>query len=42
MGKYPDVAFMIISNSYVDDLIHSVDSKEKALQLVRETEEILS
>nr|XP_027231042.1 uncharacterized protein LOC113822703 [Penaeus vannamei] len=42
MGKYPDAASMIISNSYVDDIIHSVDSKEKALQLIRETEEILS
>ncbi|XP_069993225.1 uncharacterized protein [Penaeus vannamei] len=42
MGKYPDAASMMISNSYVDDIIHSVDSKEKALQLIRETEEILS
>ncbi|XP_063591692.1 uncharacterized protein LOC134768817 [Penaeus indicus] len=42
MEKYPDAASMIISNSYVDDIIQSVESKEKALQLIQETEKILS
>ena len=39
--KYPETAAMIINNSYVDDILHSCESAEEALERMTTTEEIL-
>ncbi|XP_071519125.1 uncharacterized protein [Panulirus ornatus] len=39
--KYPETAAMIINNSYVDDILHSYESAEEALERMKTTEEIL-
>ncbi|XP_071519122.1 uncharacterized protein [Panulirus ornatus] len=39
--KYPETAAMIINNSYVDDILHSCESAEEALERLKTTEEIL-
>ncbi|XP_071519126.1 uncharacterized protein [Panulirus ornatus] len=39
--KYPETAAMIINNSYVDDILHSCESAEEALERMKTTEEIL-
>ncbi|XP_071519132.1 uncharacterized protein [Panulirus ornatus] len=38
---YPEIAAMIINNSYVDDILHSCESAEEALERMKTTEEIL-
>ena len=39
---YPDVADMIFRNTYVDDILKSVDTFIEALELIRNTEHVLS
>lgn len=39
---YPNVADMIVKNSYVDDILYSTDKKSETSNLVRNAEELLS
>ncbi|XP_071519114.1 uncharacterized protein [Panulirus ornatus] len=38
---YPETAALIINNSYVDEILHSCESAEEALERMKTTEEIL-
>ena len=39
---YPDASKMVIRNSYVDDILQSVDNVEEALRIAQETETMLA
>lgn len=41
-SDFPEVEDMIMNNTYVDDILHSTDDIDRALRLIRDTEEILS
>ena len=41
-SEFPEVKDMIMDNTYVDDILHSTDSVDRAFNLIRDTEEILS
>ena len=40
-SEYPEASRLIIENSYMDDIPGSIETKEKGLKLMKETEEIL-
>ena len=40
-GESPEVKDMIVNNTYVDDILHSTTSVDRAYDLIREAEEIL-
>ncbi|XP_068224543.1 uncharacterized protein [Palaemon carinicauda] len=39
---FPEASRVIMTNSYVDDIIHSVESKAEAFSLIRDIENVLS
>ncbi|XP_068245290.1 uncharacterized protein [Palaemon carinicauda] len=39
---FPEASLVIMTNSYVDDIIHSVESKAEAFSLIRDIENVLS
>ncbi|XP_076028384.1 uncharacterized protein LOC143017480 [Oratosquilla oratoria] len=41
-SEYPAAAKMIMRNTYVDDMVQSVNSEEKATELIKEAEHILA
>lgn len=41
-NKFPDAANVIKTNSYVDDIIHSIETKGEALSLIKDIESTLS
>ena len=42
MDKFPEAANIILSNTYVDDIIDSLDSKERCISICKVIEEVLS
>jgi hypothetical protein len=41
-GQFPNVSFLLRKSTYVDDIVHSVESFEEAMQLKGDTEYVLS
>ena len=42
MDKFPEAANIVLSNTYVDDIIDSLDSKERCISICKEIEEVFS
>lgn len=41
-SAFPEVKDMIMNNTYVDDILHSIDDVDRAFNLIHDTEEILA